>query len=240
MSSGLMCLLVFLPLDLKAQDAISSTENNINSKNIFCVSILQDNKYFAETEDQMRGYSDFYIAGLDHTMENLRLAQSIRERLGDESIDPNTLHIPEFAALIDEHITFIEEGIKSQKYGDEADRLKVLEEFKFEAQQRKSLETVTYRWWFNFNLRLSILATSYPNKLVTNDELEYFYKNWATGYDCYSSVYLRHVCVFLDGFPKRILIPTINNLGIMSINKTYGTGMHLIGLRNDLTKADKS
>ena len=42
MSSGLMCLLVFLPLDLKAQDAISSTENNINSKNIFCASILQD------------------------------------------------------------------------------------------------------------------------------------------------------------------------------------------------------
>ena len=128
--------------------------------------------YLTESEEQMRmqGYSDHYIAGLDHVNTSLRLVQSLRAR----SINPHITHIPEFADLIDLHIAFIEEGIKSQRYGDTADRLRLLEQFKAEAQYRKVSETVTYRWWFNFNLRLSILVT--PKEHL---KLDYF-KKWMT------------------------------------------------------------
>ncbi len=165
-------------------------------------------------------------------MENLRLVQSLRERLrNDKSIDAHTLHIPEFADLIDTHITFIEDGIKSQRYGDESDRLELLERLKSEGQQQKTSRTVTYRWWFNFNLRLSFFATPYSIEFITNDELEDIYKN-PVYFSPYKVEMIEKIRFLLDKFPERIMIPTIHNLGIMSINKVYGTGIHLIGLRN--------
>ena len=119
------------------------------------------NEYSNETEQSLKdqGYDEKFIAGLDYVNANLKLANSLRERFNNERVNPNTLHIPEFAELIDTHIAFIEEGIKSQSSTDKAERLELLERLKLEVQHRKSSETVTYRYFFNLNLRLSILAT---------------------------------------------------------------------------------
>ena len=99
-------LLMFIASDVEAMEVVSSIEeNSIKPTDASCIYALQENKYFTETEEEMgrKGYSDYYVAGFDHVMENLRLAQSLRDRLRDKSIDPHTLHIPEFAALIDTH-----------------------------------------------------------------------------------------------------------------------------------------
>ena len=129
---------------------------NIN-KNL----LVQSNEYSNETEQSLKDqdYNEKLIKKLDYVNANLRLAQSLRDRLSDKSINSNTLHIQEFADQMDVHIAFIEEGIKSQSSTDKAERLELLERLKLEAQHRKNSEAVTYRYWFNFNLRLSILAT---------------------------------------------------------------------------------
>ena len=133
-------------------DALMSTKRSL---------LTQSNEYSNETEQDLKdqGFNEKLITGLNHVMENLRFAQSLRDRLSDKSTDPNTLHIPEFAELIDVHIAFIEEGIKSQSSADKSERLELLEILKFEVQHRKSSKTVTYRYWFNLNLRLSLLTT---------------------------------------------------------------------------------
>ena len=64
---------------------------------------------------ESEGYRDIYISGIDNVNSGLRLARSLREKLADESINPRTLHIPEFADLIDNHIAFIERGISNLK-----------------------------------------------------------------------------------------------------------------------------
>ena len=100
-------LLVLSVSSLEVQGSIFSTESVIKPTDTLCVNVLQENKYFAETEAQMKGYGKSDVAGLDHVMENLRLVQSLRTR----PIDPYTTHIPEFADLIDEHIGFVRKGI---------------------------------------------------------------------------------------------------------------------------------
>ena len=206
---------------------------------------------------ESEGYKDIYIAGLDNANTNLRLARSLRGKLVDKSIDPHTLHIPEFAALIDTHIDFIERGIiESHEIPDKAERLRLLESLRMEAHSRWNLRKVTSRYWFNLNFLLSILASysimeskseiSYEDLagLTTNEDIERLYKklellDYKKGdnlYDYYLSIY--NIISLLNQFPERIMIPTIHDLGRMSINRTNGTGVHLIGLNNRLVQAD--
>ena len=116
---------------------------------------------FTQTEQEMReqGYSEDFIKGFDNAKTNLKLAQDLRTR----SIDPIRTHIPEFTELIDEHINFIRKGIMdSQDFSDidKARRLELLDILQSKAQSYRDAEKITYLWWFNFNLHLSIVATS--------------------------------------------------------------------------------
>ena len=54
----------------------------------------------------------------------------------------------------------------------------------------------------------------------------------------YSTYYFGAFIEILNEFPERIMISTIADLEFTDINKTYGTGVHLIGLRNGRTYAD--
>ena len=211
---------------------------------------------FSLTSDEQKfrdeGYSDIYIEGFDSVSDYLQLAESLRTR----PIDPYTSHIPEIADLIDIHIDFIRRGIVSQESPDKFDRLEQLELLKVESQSRKELKQVTYRWWINFNLRLSILVTPFAmrksdiyyrsnrifTEVQTNNDLERFYQ-WLTliNYEKSDTLYDYYLAIYslidlLDQFPQRILIPIRHNLGIMPINKMYGTGVHLIGLNNQPIK----
>ena len=247
-------------------DLIDERINQVNHQGL----ILTDNDYFVETEQKMRnlGYSDDDITGLDHVMENLRLAQSLRDRLTDPSINPHTLHIPEFADQIDTHINFIEEGIKLQRPSNKAFRLPLLEVFKSEAQSRKNSRQVTYRWWFNFNLRLSLLASpdieyweeheyykyrlTLDSQWMTNDGLEnvyksykdetfigvYFFSAFENVYKFYKDGTVQRMISALDSFPEKIMIPTIHDLRFIAINKAFGSRTYFVGLNNDYAYAD--
>ena len=204
---------------------------------------------------QNEGFSDSYISGFDYATESLRLAEALREKR--KFIDPYTTHIPEFAALIDIHIAFIKRGIKSQDSSDKFERLQLLDSFESEAHFRRRSRDVTYQWWFNFNLRLAILITpeEYRDKdyllniekigeLIENNKLEIFCLECIYRYgsieeindDDGSNVLFNSVEDFsalVNEFPKRIMIPTVYDLGISSINKTYGTSVHLIRLNKE-------
>ena len=203
-----------------------------------CIHALTKRLYSPiETEQQMRdtGYSDKYIAGLDHTKENLELA----DRLRTGSINS---HVEEFATLIDVHTNYIEEGIRLHLKDDlDIDsRLQQLELLKSEAKKHLMLKQVTYRWWFFFHLRLVIIVTPWnsymkkhfyteelPVELMTDNGIESFWRKTRPDY-----------FLLINSFPEKIIIPTIQYLGIIPINSTYGTGVHLIGLSNQFQTAD--
>ncbi len=191
-----------------------------------------------ETEQQMRdeGYEDRYIVGLDHARDNLQLAEKLRSN----SVDPKTTHIQEFADLIEKYTDFIEEGIHLQKYGDEDFRLQQLELLKSEAQARKNSKTVTLRWWFFFNLRLSIVASPWREHMkgYFNSEEPLEEVMIHEGIESFWAQKEPNFFLMMDRFPERIMIPTIQDLGKISINSTYGTGVHLIGLSDRFQTAD--
>lgn len=242
-------LLLFTFLFIFEYSVIEAREIS-QSDIIECIPALQNN-YPIESEQKMKRYHRRpYIAGLDNTNENLKLAQSLRIR----SIHSHTTHIQEFSDLIDIYIAFIKKGIESQKSDDKAERLELLKLFQTEAQSRQDLKAVTYRWWINFNFRLSILATpkehrqfNYFGKWTTNEELEELYvilkkkkrKNLLLEETGLTGDLILQMVDLSNNFPEAVLIPTKHDLGIIPINKTHGTGMHLIGLNNNLIHADE-
>ena len=61
----------------------------------------------AETTQAREQGGGYLVGGVDHVNANLRLVQSLRAR----SVNPVETHIPELAALIDEHVAYIRKGI---------------------------------------------------------------------------------------------------------------------------------
>ena len=271
----LILLLLFKVSALQAKDS-SFIKDTIQSIYQFCADAFikksRDEHPLLESEQQLReqGYRDEYIAGLDHVRKNLQLA----ERLRKDKINPFTSHIEEFADLIDPHIEFIKEGIQSQDSDDKEIKLNLLESLKSEAQRHQNLSQVTYRWWFNFNFLLSILATPQLlshfylevvdiNDLITNPSIEKTNSFFLRGLKKRSEDIIEAINEFLidvtyetnteekrrftwernwyliNAFPKRVLIPTVQPLGIISINETHGTGVHFIGLNKEFKTADR-
>ena len=248
----LLISLLFLKVSIVQAHNLSPVVAITQSTYQFCRSALvkfQKTPSLIESEQQLRGqgYDDRYVAGLDHAKENIQLV----ERLRADKINPFTSHIKEFANLLGTHIRFIEEGIKSQDASalDKEIRLNLLESLKFEAQERQNSERVTYRWWFSFNFRLSILATP-------KDYLEIYFKNISVealitktsmeeidsffrGLNRNTMIVWRPTQDLVNKFPERIIVPTIHRLGIISINSTHGTGVHFVGLNNDFVFADQ-
>ena len=200
----------------------------------------------SQADMEKQGYHPRYIAGLDNVKTNLQIAHSLRQRFSDSKnlIDFEKAHIPEFSYLIDSHIDFIERGIRSQNFSDKITRLNQLNQLRYEARSAKKAEQITYRWWLKFNLRLAILATPQKHRYTNGDYFGYYFENKWTKTDRQNTSYNNTLRIMEDGlntylklkhhqFPKKILIPIMKgNLGIMSINRTYGTRVHLIGLVN--------
>ena len=228
--------------------SILSKQNRLNIKlrnPNFSKDILLDRIHLMENQQDLeeQGYRPEYIATFDHVKNNLQLTHSLRQRFSDFSTNPKKAHIPEFARLIDPHIDFIERGIRSQNSPDKNLRLHRLTQLRYEMQFAQKAKQVTYKRWLDFNLQLAILAT--PQKQLSS----YFYfalQGVKIGPDTsYNDVYRltsKALSELLDQhkFPKVIMIPTIENsgsIGIISENRTYGVGIHFIGLSNGFTKA---
>ena len=204
-----------------------------------------------ERQVENRKHSDSYIAGVEHLDKNLKIAESLVLR----NIDPYNDHIPEFADLIDTHIDFIRRGIKSQDFLDRPARLRLLELFRKKGHLKKNDEEVTYQWWLNFHLHLSILATPTEHlnenhllgfnnivKLLINDidimylEALYQYPYFRRDNKHYNLNTLfnsmEDLILSINRFPRTVMLPTIDDLGIISINKAHREGVHIIRLNN--------
>ena len=108
-----------------------------------------------EVSLQKKGYSSFWIRGLDKAYEWL----AVRELFIKLRINPRVTHINYFADKIPEHIQYIREGITHLPY--KLERQRALEHLEKEAEKAIDKGKVTYKWWIEFNYALSKVLSSF-------------------------------------------------------------------------------
>ena len=149
-----------------------------------------------------------------------------------DSLDPDTTHLPFLAGLIDSHSDFIRSGIRTQNSQNTHQRLNIMSVLEREAHERRDTEQVTYRWWVLFNLRLAILAT-FGNSLKPKYLQHLISTNKSLKGEEGLIYFPDHELFSL--FPEMIFAPIINGrLGIFSINRTHTTRVYPLGLINKI------
>ena len=106
-----------------------------------------------------QGFKPIYYRGVDQAREFNEVAKYLRVI----QADPKKTHIPYFARQIEKTIADFENSFRNHNQDKPeflAEKLKLLEALKTEAQRRVTDQNVTYDWWATFNLRLSIIASS--------------------------------------------------------------------------------
>ena len=109
-----------------------------------------------------QGFTPGFYLGIDQVREFNRVQEYLQEIKADSTLT----HIPYFADQVEQIITTFERDFKEQNKNDInflKDRLKLLEKFKIEAQNRIKSQKVTYNWWANFTFRLALLGTKRDN-----------------------------------------------------------------------------
>ena len=158
-------------------------------------------------------------------------------------VNPYKTHIADFEDQIDSHIEFIREGILSS--GTDVDsKLKILDDFKKEAESKRDSKELTYQYWLLWNMRLSILVSSdkptqwnwqsHQDTLLFESEVNIFLEE----YDYWEDYVHNRIMVFLTMFPDFIIMPAIGPLGYKDFNKTFPAGIFLIELKNKNTVQD--
>ena len=88
--------------------------------------------------------------------------------------------------------------------------MKALETLERQAEEAVQREEVTYKWWLRFNYALSTVLSA-ERGILTDKQQNY-------------------IDSFLPHFPTNILMPTINELGIIAINRAGPQGILMAGL----------
>ena len=186
----------------------------------------------AETEHsqlQRQGYHPSLYKGIDEVHKLTALGKELRAK----KINRFKTHIVNFAEQIDSVILYIEAGILESKTSAATTekRLKVLKQFKKEAQWRKAQKKVTHFWWFTFNWRLSYLLMSFDSNMIPDTA-------WTTHQgvlDFLKQKRTPHVGTLrrMVFHSNPLLIPTTSALGIMSLNRASASGMAPIELKWD-------
>ena len=209
-----------------------------------------------EFQLQTRRFKSSYYSGVDQAKKFARIGEYMR----NIKASANTTHIPYFANQIEVHIKEIERGIKSQTENIE-ERLKILEDFKKEAQSRIDSQTVTYFWWVMFNIRLSVLVVSpavlrriiqsnLDNPRVREylgwnkgpvEEIDYLnlhgiiqelFKNEKYKYLFYGTLDMNHIIGLVNRFPEDVMFFVTKKLGLMAFNR-MGERDYLMELSGD-------
>ena len=204
-----------------------------------------------------QGFRDSFIVGIDEINILLHLGKRLKET---PNINPSATHIEPFARLAPKHINFLKEGILGQKEkivkNDPQDldsqkkdslagrfiqeKLQILDLLEQEARQKGQTKAVTYKWWLFWNYRLAVLANAMPSSKTTDLKK---YEHWLFS-DKELNKHLDNSTkknpevfrVLLDSvhkFPKNILLPTTQKLGIMALNKIGASGIIPIGLTTE-------
>ena len=204
-----------------------------------------------ETQLKEQGFKSSYYVGVNQAREFVR----VREYIRNINADPHKTHIPYFSNQVYDHIREVERGIKVQTE-DIAERLKILEDFKKEAQSRIDNQTVTYDWWVIFNIRLSALATlpSALRGVFEGDSKKTHFSSEEQQIDFESIDYLKthegmktaleqrfeyansfvssnvgSLKLMMNLFPEQILFFGVNDFGYMAFNR-MGDKNHFIQL----------
>ena len=250
MKMSIVFLILFLPLEsvfakslvarLTARLGFSSTcPSHFNNSHTH---LEQDLQAIRNSSQELilkkQGFSPSYYSGVDKAREFKRVQQYLQEI----NADPKTTHIPYFASQAEQTIFKFEEGLKKQNQENTSfleERLKILEEFKKEAQKRIKNQEVTYDWWANFNFRLVLLATP------STDLPEYFVTYTTPLFTTHESIdknfdqtLFKEFQDIKEMFPETIMFFSTDDFGIMAFNR-MGASSHFIGVSGHNKSADE-
>ena len=170
---------------------------------------------------KVQGFKPTYYKGVDQAREFNEVAKYLRAI----QADPEKTHISYFASQIEKTLTDFEKSLRQHNQDKPeflAERLKLLEALKTEAQRRVADQNVTYNWWADFNLRLSMITL--------NSDLIREYKQLISGHKQISEESFFNLSLTNVGglnyfaqnkkyFPQKVMFFTTDELGIMAFNK---------------------
>lgn len=161
-----------------------------------------------------KGFKEEMFQGLDEAYKIVYLAEHLRKL----KINPYKTHIVDFSDQISERIRFIQGGMR--KNGNKADeKLKTLDQLALEAEKKQKEKKVTYAWWLKWNNQLIALLS------IKDDE----YLQLANA---------GHIKFFIKYFPDFIILPTLEDLGIMAMNKFTSENVFPLGFVDKVAFAD--
>ena len=162
---------------------------------------------------RVRGFREAYIAGMDE----MHRMQTIADALKGSKANPNVTHIEDFAAQVEDHITFFKKsGVKNE----------AIEVLSREARQRVQEKQVTYIWWMRWNLKMV--------KAVGEQQIKFNHPLPEDYTDIFSGMTKRE----LFEPDEVVLLPTTKELGVMAFNQVSSKKLAPVGLVNQVTKAD--
>ena len=169
-------------------------------------------------EAQMRkqGFKNEMFQGLDTAYEMTDLANHLRQ----SKVNPYETHIADFSDQIPERIRFIREGLEGNIEGNNfSEKSELLNKLALEAVKRQQEKRVTYAWWLIWNYKLiSLLGVKNYNQLYRQNN---------------TSIYS-----LIQAFPDFVVLPILEDLGAMAINKLISENTFPLGLVNQTTFAD--
>ena len=184
---------------------------------------------FEKSDLKEKGYRAIYTQGLDHALFLIQLGKKLKTKTPDE-------HIEDFSISIKEHIDFIRKSLLSKKRKtfkrEWNTRLKILKELEQRIDEKIKNKQMTYNRYLKINYKLSLLASDkccyHPVEIQSLDHLEGLFFKIAFSY--YEKA--------LSRFPDKIFLPTINQIGIIGFNRSFGENIHFVGLIGDKTYMD--
>ena len=230
---GLICLLMFGPIAVqanpcsdtfsgklweKAKGIFSSSKSHpVNATDPYGKTVLMRkiDSRMSEQELKNQGYTADYYRGLNDLHEWV----AVKKKLQDLGANPYKTHIEYFAKKVEEHIAF---ATKEMSWFASYEQKTGLAQLKEEAQKAILEKRVTYEWWVNFHIQLSIVLTK-------QNEGKSIVEIWIK----------EKIEKIVSHFPEYILFPTpLGLLGFMTFNRAFIEGVYPVGLISRKQRAD--
>ena len=239
-------------------DIIDDRTGSIKSNQILSVSIIFNSLNFFSISEQSKEMFRRVEQSLPPAQVNFNSKN--KKKLKEDKVDrlifigrglrsypmlnPYKTHIVDFEDQITDHIKFIRQGILSSRTvegylssrTDVDEKLKILDDFKHEAEKRRDNKELTYQYWLLWNMRLSILVSSnrprwwdwktHAGTLSRTRASDVF----STG-DRINNYAQDTVQFFLEIFPQFIILPAIG-VSYKDLNKSFSDDIFLIELQN--------
>ena len=221
-----------------------SNQTVTKKKGVKVVKLFKIPKTQEEKTLRAKGIREDYISGIDSANYMLKLGKKLRE----SNIDLARTHIEDFVLLVPLHIEFARQSLEAQNI-ELSERLNILNNFRKEAERRIKNQAVTYQWWLVWNFRLIILLTPktlrIPFMIHIGGNLDWWL-NGESATKAVMSVNMKqnsgttfNLQMLVNRFPETIALPTINDLGIIAMNRVFSVdGVFPLGIIGTIKKAD--